>query len=189
LSLSRWKIASVVALALVTLYAAGWFFLPSDGSRGFSPWDRLTGETPSAKVAAYVGAVARGDEATALRLWELPSTNLPDGRAAALGRRRMDVTRALIAAGVRSDVTIRSVEWWRTCCEPGVIADPGEAGGARLQIQLVDRQGSALRYVVDVFDRDGAYWGAAAGNPARHRVVRDVYPADQPPLFWTLGHS
>ncbi len=188
--MSRRKIAGVVALALVSLYAAGWFFLPSDGSRGFSPWDRITGETPSAKVDAYVRAVARGDEAAALDLWEPPAVDLPNGRSTALRQQRVDVTRALIAVGIRPDVAIRSIEWWRTCCEPGLIDGPRDAGGARLRIRLIDRSGVALDYVVEVFDRDGS--SSSSGLRAlltRHWVVRDVYPADQQPLYWTWGHG
>lgn len=177
-----------LALALVIVYVAGWFFLPSDASPEFSPWQRIAGETPSAKVDAYVRAVARGDEAAALDLWELPAVDLPNGRSTALRQRRVDVTRGLIAAGIRPDAAIRSIEWWRTCCEPGLIDGPRSAGGARLQVRLVDRSGTALDYVIDVFDRDGGSSGLRA-LLTRHWVVRDVYPSDQPPLFWTWGHG
>lgn len=188
-SLPRWKTTCAVALLLAVAVAAAWLFLPSAASAGFSPWDRLSGETPGAKVAAFAHDVGRGDEATDLRLWELPSANPSDERFAALAERRAEVTRDLIAAGVRPDITIRSIEWWRTCCEPGVTEDPANAGGARMRVEFVDRDGAAREYVVDVFNRDGAYWGAAAGYPPRHWVIRDVYPDGQPPLFWTWGQG
>lgn len=52
--LPRWKILCVIALMMACAFAAAWLFLPSTGWAGFSPWDRLTGETPGAKVAAFV---------------------------------------------------------------------------------------------------------------------------------------
>jgi hypothetical protein len=58
------------------------------------------------------------------------------------------------------------------------------AGGARLRVRFADRSGAALDYIVDVFDRDGGSSGARA-LLTRHWVVRDVYPADQQPLYWT----
>ncbi|HEX5417311.1 MAG TPA: hypothetical protein VFZ25_16725 [Chloroflexota bacterium] len=181
---SLWKIAGIAALVLALLFALSWLFLPSDSSGAFSPWERLTGETPSAKVDAYVEAVARGDETAALARWELPTWNLPNERTDALRARRLETTRALITAGMRSEVTIRSAEWWRTCCEPGVIHSAADAGGARLTVRLTDRNGATHVYTFDVFNRDGAYWGAAMDFPARHWVVRDVYPVGQLPLFW-----
>lgn len=144
----------------------------------------LRGERAAARLDAYVRAILRGDGRAAWDAWELPQWELAAGRSAALQKRRQDVTRDLLAAGIRPDYSILHIEWWRTCCEPGVTSDSRSAGGARIQVQFVDRQGQPLAYTVDVFTGDGAYWGAAMGYPVRHWVLRDVYPADEQPLFW-----
>ena len=97
----RLLLASLVTLVVLAGLGVGWFFPPINRFGGFSPWELLTGETPSAKVNAFIDAVSRGDEAAALALWELPKTPFPAGRTQALGARRLAVTRDLILAGVR----------------------------------------------------------------------------------------
>lgn len=146
--------------------------------------ERISGETAEAKVAAYVRSVARGDRRAALAVWEVPGWEGHDGWQASLGERRERVTDELIAAGIDSEFTILNVEWWGTCCEPSPIDDPRQAGGARLRVQLIRQDRSPSCYVFEVFVRDGAYWGAAAGYPPRHWALRDVYPEGQEPLFW-----
>jgi hypothetical protein len=161
----------------------GWLFLPSIR---LTLLEQITGNTPAARTRAYVEAVLRGDEEAALAAWELPSWELPDGRSTALAERRQAVTRELIAADLQEDFLIRHTEWWNTCCEPGVICDPRNAGGARIAVQFLDQRGLPVTYVFDVFHRDGPYWGAAAGHPPRHWVLRDVYAQGQEPLFWRM---
>jgi len=165
------------------IYLLGWFFLPSIR---LTLLERITGNTPAARTRAYLEAVLRGDEKAALAAWELPSWELPDGRSKALAERRQAVTHELIAAELQEDFLILHTEWWNTCCDPCVICDPRNAGGARITVQFLDQRGLPVAYVFDVFHRDGAYWGAAAGYPPRHWVLRDVYARGQEPLFWRM---
>jgi len=186
-----WTVRRVgfILLAIVFLGIAGlagvwlWLFPPVAALRA-TVQERITGETPHAKIRAYVRAVVRGDETAALASWELPTWELPDGQSSALSERRRAVTRELMVAGVTADFLVLGTQWWRTCCEPGVINNPRDAGGARVSIQFLDRNGSPLIYVFDLFTRGGPYWGGAMGYPPRRWALRDVYPSSQEPLFW-----
>lgn len=183
LKLSR-KVRAIVAI-LVGVGILGMWLWSHCGALFCAPiCERLSGEGAQAKVAAYVRAVARGDEGAAFAVWELPSREAYEGWRTALNERRQSVTGELIDAEIGSHFTILNVEWWRTCCEPGVILDPHEAGGVRFRVKLWDRDGSPLVYIFDVFVRGVTYWGAAAGYPPRHWMLRDVYPPNQEPLFW-----
>ena len=144
----------------------------------------LLGQTPQAEVEAFVRAVGSGDALAAETVWELPEHELRDGRSAALAERRERTIRQLIEMGIRDEIVVVDVAWWRTCCEPAVIDDARSAGGARIRVDLRDRAGERHRYVFDVFSREGAYWGAATGYPPRDWVLRDVYPPSQEPIFW-----
>jgi hypothetical protein len=153
------------------------------------PWratiqELIRGETPEARVAAYVQAIVRGDEEAALAAWEVRTEEAPEGRSALLNERRQEVTRELLAAGLDPDYTILGIEWWSTCCEPGVTDDPRNAGGARITVQFLGQDGWPLLYLFDVFNRGGSYWGAAAGYPPRSWALYDVYPQGDEPLFW-----
>ena len=146
--------------------------------------ERVRGETPQARVDAYVQAVLAGDEEAALAAWTLPGPERSDELSAALRQRRRDVTRQLIAADLDEAYTITDVEWWTTCCEPHATCDARNAGGARVRVQLLDRDVLPVAYVFDVFHRDGPYWGAALENPPRRWTLNDVYPRGEEPLFW-----
>ncbi len=170
----------------VTLALAGWVLL-GGLLAGCGPIvEPVTGESPQAKVQAYVRSISSHDEPAALNLWELPGTGLPAERTAELAQRCERITHALIDEGIRPDTSILGIEWWRTCCEPGVTQDARDAGGARLRVQLVDARGGPQLYIFDVFTRE-PYWGAAADYPPRQWILRDVYPLGQDPLFWTSG--
>lgn len=173
-------------LLLALLLLIGCIYLLGSPSTRLTLLEQIGGNTVTARARAYAEAILRGDEEAALAIWELPSWELPDGRLAALAERRKAVTRELIAADLQEDFLILHTEWWRTCCEPGVICDSHEAGGARITVQFLDRRGLPVTYVFDVFHRDGPYWGAAAGYPPRHWVLRDVYARGQEPLFWRM---
>lgn len=138
---------------------------------------------PQRPVEAFVEAIIRGDEAAAIALWEVPSERDD------LAERRRQVIEALHAAGIAPRNMVLHVEWWRTCCEPGVTCDPRNAGGARLRVQFLDGEGKPLLYTFDVFTRRQPYWGAAEGYPSRDWVIRDVYPEGEPPLFWPLVYE
>ena len=147
--------------------------------------ERIMNETPKAKVAAYFGAVIKGDERKALTIWQLPEWEGWESSEAAplLSERRENVTKELLAMGIK-DYNILNVEWWGTCCEPHVIENPREAGGARIRVQLTSRDDDEHVYILDVFHRETSYWGGAGGYLPRHWVLRDVYPSGQKPLFW-----
>ncbi len=147
--------------------------------------EKIMNETLEVKVAAYFGAVIEGDERKALAIWQLPDWEGWESSEAAplLSERRESVTKELIVMGIKG-FDILSIEWWRTCCEPGVIDLPREAGGARIRVQLTSRDNAKCVYILDVFHRETSYWGKAGGYLPRHWVLRDVYPSDQKPLFW-----
>jgi hypothetical protein len=191
---SRKRPALSLAIAIGVLLGLGalalWLFFSMDGSAlRATVVEQLTGETPEARIDAYVQAVLRGDAQSALTAWELPDWDLPAGRSALLAARREQVTRDLLGAGFQHDYMILHIEWWRTCCEPGPICSSREAGGARVSVQFLDREGRPLSYTLDLFTRDGAYWGGAMGYPPRQWALRDVYPTGEEPLFWRLVYE
>lgn len=183
LKLSR-KVGAIVAVFIGVGILGVWLCFQCRSVFCTAMCGQFSGEEAQAEVAAYVRAIARGDEGAAYAVWELPSWEGYEGWHTALSERRQSVTGKLMAAGIDSDFTILNVEWWRTCCEPGVILNPREAGGVRFRVKLWDRDGSPLVYIFDVFVRGVTYWGAAAGYPPRHWMLRDVYPPNQEPLFW-----
>jgi hypothetical protein len=140
--------------------------------------EQVLGRTPEAEIAKYLAAIAEGDRHSALTLW--PVAGAPD---AALEVRRASVTDELLTYGPRLEYRILDVVWWRTCCEPGVVDDPAEAGGARIRVS-VDGNQPAAAYVFDLLV-PGGYWGAAAGYPVRQWDIVDVYPEGAEPLAWT----
>jgi len=143
--------------------------------------ERVMGETPEAKIAAYMRAIVRGDREAALGAWELGAAQQPHYEA--LEQRREQVTNELLALGVR-EFTILEHQWWTTCCEPHVICDARNAGLARVWVQVLDDQGNPQGYILDVLTREQPYWGDAMGNPFRRWVIRDVYPTGEEPLYW-----
>ena len=177
----------VISLVLIILCLVGfWLLLPSVR---LTLLERITGNTPETRTRTYVRAVLRGDEEAALTAWVLPSWELPNGRSTALAERRQAIIPEMIAADLQDDFLILDTEWWRTCCEPGVICDSLNAGGGRVSVQFLDQQGLPVTYIFDVFHRDGSYWGDAMGYPRRHWVLRDIYLRGEEPLFWRLVYE
>ena len=148
--------------------------------------EKLTGETPQVKVDAFMGAIILGNRSTAVDLWYLDDLSPDSDKYKALQARREKVTDELLHAQIQPEYMILRTEWWRTCCEPGVICDARGAGGARLHIQLIDSQGLPAHYIFDVFSVEQPYWGAAMGYPPRHWVIRDIYPPDEHPIYWPV---
>jgi hypothetical protein len=180
----------IFAIGLIVLAFTGlflWSLIPAGGDLAAlwaSLQEQLTGETPEAKIAAYIHAVSERQGQAALDVWELPDWDTTSGRWAPLIKRRQKITQELVAADIQSDFFILATEWWRTCCEPGVITNTRNAGGARVWVELHNGRGVRQVYIFDVWVRGNAYWGAAMGYPPRQWVLRDVYPEGQTPLFW-----
>jgi hypothetical protein len=141
--------------------------------------EQALGRTPQAQIVDYLAAIAEGNRREALALWSLP------GRSnAALATRRQSVTDVLLTYGPRLEHHVLDVVWWRTCCEPGVISDPNEAGGARVRVAVRGESQPERIYVFGLLV-PGGYWGAAAGYPLREWTIVDIYPEDAAPLAWT----
>jgi hypothetical protein len=147
---------------------------------GHSLLEQALGQTPQAQIRSYFGAIVNGDRQAALALWSLGNSPTPDFTA-----RRESMTDELLAYGARLEYEILDVEWWRTCCEPGVIDDPDQAGGARFRVLVRNGKGLAKIYRFDLLV-PGGYWGEAAGNPVRRWALVDVYPEEESPLAWPL---
>jgi len=184
---SKWK-RSLTGMGLAASLVLGiWIGQRCAAIRLVSPgslMERLAGDTAEAQISAYVRAIAEGDRSAAMAAWELPDWDASEGWTEALENRQGAVTEELLAAGIDREYSVGDVEWWRTCCEPGVITDSSSAGGARYRVRLMSQDGRPLVYMFDVFVRGGAYWGAAMGHPRRYWVLRDVYATDEEPLFW-----
>lgn len=171
-----WR-TGLTAVALVALSILGSNLSCGVGNRLV---ELALGQTPQNKIGNYLGAIARGDRQAALDLWSRSTSPGPTGD---LQARREVVTDDLLAYGRRLEYTILEVEWWRTCCEPAVIDDPDQAGGARVRVAVSgkDLPGKVYRFDLVV---PGGYWGDAAGNPARRWVLVDIYPDEEAPLAW-----
>jgi hypothetical protein len=142
--------------------------------------ERATGEIPEAKVVAYLEAIRQGDEASTHNCWRPTNKHWgPDYEA-----RRKAITGAISSLGSDISFRILDVEWWRTCCEPGVIDDPRSAGFARLRVAISRGLGEKIIYVFDVLISGGAYWGEMMGCPIRHWEIIDAYPEAEEPLYW-----
>jgi hypothetical protein len=89
-------------------------------------------DTPERQIDAYLAATSAGDEARALAAWPVFTGGIHP--LPALLARRAELTRELAAKRVGTSHVVRSIEWWRTCCEPGPIDDPGNAGLARAHV-------------------------------------------------------
>jgi hypothetical protein len=140
--------------------------------------EQVLGQTPQSRIGSYLDAIARGDRQAALDLWS--QWNFPSGD---LQARREAVTNDLLARGPRLEYRILQVEWWRTCCEPAVIDDPAQAGGARVRVAVSGADHPVRIYRFDLVV-PGGYWGDAAGNPVRRWILVDIYPDEEVPLAW-----
>lgn len=173
--------AVVVVLGIAFMALALWW-LPDIYAPVLGPANRLVeraiGETPQAKVASYLALVARGDRDGALALWPVDERLGPEYE-----ERRHSVTTELERLGPDLSHQVLEIEWWSTCCEPGVITDSRGAGFARLWVE-VSGDGEARQYVFDVLVRGGAYWGRMEGYPVRRWQILDVYPVEEGSLVW-----
>src|SRR5919106_3553314 len=83
-------------------------------------------DSPDGEVARYLAATSAGNEQAALDAW--PTFVGGIHPLPALLARRGEVTRELVKLRVGGSYRVTSTEWWRTCCEPGRIDDPSNAG-------------------------------------------------------------
>ena len=175
------------AIGVLALLALSSFILgigPASAARA-DLIETVRNETPQAKVEAFLRATAAGDEAAALAAWEYPDWLARQDRGPALGERRAAVTRNLTELRLGGRVFERGIEWWRSCCEPGVIENSREAGFARIHVTLSREEDSrGWFYFFDVVTRGGAYWGGAMDYPPREWAIVDVYPMSEKPIFW-----
>ena len=147
--------------------------------------ETITNERPEAKVAAYLRATAAGDERGAAALWEIPDWLARQDVGPVLAARRSAVTREMASLQLVGSAQPIGIQWWRTCCEPGVIERQREAGFARIYVSLSRPDDARVwYYVLDVVTRGGAYWGVAMGYQPREWMLVDVYPMGEKPLFW-----
>jgi len=140
--------------------------------------ERALGKTPEAQVRRYLAAISKGDRQAALSVWSPPAT--PN---TVLEARRAAVTDALLSYGLDLQYQVLDIVWWRTCCEPGVIKDPNEAGGANIWVAIQRAGQPETVYLFDVLV-PGGYWGAAAGSSIRNWTLVDVYPEEADPIAW-----
>lgn len=164
---------TLIALVLLVVLAPG-----AGSPMDHQVVERMLGQTPEAQIRKYLAAVAEGDRQAALDLWGLPALSNPS-----MENRRSNITAELVAHGPTLHFQILDVEWWRTCCEPATIEDPGQAGGARVQVLLGSQAHADRIYTFDLLV-PGGYWGEAAGNPVRHWSIVDIYPQNALPLAW-----
>ena len=169
-----WRLAlTLVLLALLIIFGPG--IGSGTGSR-LVEW--ATGQTPQAQIVRYLDAVAAGNRLAALSRWPMAEPADP-----ILEARRTSVTNDLLAFGPGLHYQITEVVWWRTCCEPGIVDDPGQAGAARFQVAIRGKSRPEKVYTFDLLV-PGGYWGQATPYPVRRWDIVDIYPKEQAPLAW-----
>jgi len=176
----------LIFLVGMGLGASGlWWTIQNVAGLRYFLLDHPSGNLPQEKIGAFVQAVVQGNKTAALELWEVYEQSAPQQQSA-MGKRQQIVISDLLSAKINPEYVILGMEWWGTCCEPAVLNDSRDAGGARIKVQFLDKNELPVVYTFDVFTREQPYWGAAAGYPPRDWVIRDVYPENKQPLFWRL---
>ena len=176
----------VIFLAGIGMGASGlWLAFQNYDELRYLLIEQPTVNSPQAKIANFMKSITKGDKSTALKLWEIPNTTFSEQQNA-LQIRRERVISDLVSANINPEYMLLGIEWWTTCCEPNVTNNPQNAGGARINVQFLDKNGLPVPYTFDVFTRDQPYWGSAEGYPPRDWVIRDVYPDNKEPLYWPL---
>jgi hypothetical protein len=130
-------------------------------------------DTPERRVAAYLAATSSGNEPLALEAWvPYPRSVLVSDDLRAL---RTDLTHELTTLRVGGTYTIRSVEWWRTCCEPGRLDGEQNAGLARMHVVATDSAGNEHRLLFEVWVKTLTWWGDAAGETVKDWTLYEVH--------------
>ena len=155
--MKRLVVLAVVGLAAIVLWTV------------ISP--RL--DSPERQVARYLAATSSGNEKDALDAW--PTFTGGFHPTAALLARRTELTRELTTLRVGASHRVKSTEWWRTCCEPGQIEDPSNAGLARIHVIATDAAGHEYPLVFQVFVKAIVWHGDAAGETVKDWNLYEVY--------------
>ena len=138
-------------------------------------------DTPERQVDGYLSATGAGDEARALDAWAVFSGGLHP--LPALLARRTTLTHELAARRVGTTYIVRPIDWWRTCCEPGPIDGPRNAGLARVHVAATDASGEEHDLVFEVFVKKLAWWGDAGGESVRDWTLYEVHREGDPCVF------
>jgi len=177
-------LTAAVFLAGIALGAAGlWMISSQNGELSQFLLDHPSGNTPQKRIDAFISSIRADRGRRAFTLWEIEGSASQES-ANPLKARRKQVIADLVGAGITNDTLILGTEWWTTCCEPHVTCREIEAGGARVSVQVLDKDGNPQLYIFDVFNREQPYWGGAEGYRRRDWVIRDVYPFEEEPLYW-----
>ena len=169
-----------MGLTLMTLTALAIVGLNASCSPAHHLLEEALGRTPRHQIAGYLSAIARGDRSAALEHWPAPVSS-----DSGLMARRDLVTDTLLDHGRSLEYRVLDTVWWRTCCEPAVIDDQAQAGGARVRVAIGNGYEPESTYTFDLLV-PGGYWGDAAGNPLRDWEIVDVYAEDMQPLAWIV---
>src|SRR5437667_432693 len=148
MTLSPWTtMKRITALGLLVILAAATLFFTQCTYSGAAWLASLNGDTPEGTISAYVHALSRGDQGTALAVWNLPAAYLnrdsarrpssavpfPSPVAAndvdagwrsvvdGFAARRLGLTHQLATAGIRDQVEYQEKHWWTLCCDPREI--------------------------------------------------------------------
>ena len=142
-------------------------------------------QTPEQAVARYMERVMRGDDVAALTTWVAPGPRGQQARIDALNQRRDLVTKALSSSPPTSYHVV-GIEWWRTCCEPGIAEKPEHAGLARVRVAL-DLPAGSGEYFFDVRKDPSCCMPGDAFDALQFRywTLLDVYPTTKLPLQFT----
>jgi hypothetical protein len=164
---SKWVAIGIAGLAAILVTVVALAVRPFD--------------TPERQVDAYLAATAAGDETRALDAWKVFAGGIHP--LPVLLARRTDLTRELAAKRVGTTHTIRSIEWWRTCCEPGPIDGSGNAGLARVHVSATDPSGGSYDLVFEVFVKTLNWSGDAGGGTVRDWTLYEVHREADPCVF------
>jgi hypothetical protein len=159
----------IIGIAVVALLA-GYLWLTQGAGHTVAEW--ALGESPQARLRAYVAAVDRGDREAAMALWR--SEGLPG-----CAERRQQVTGELLAMGPGLEYRVTGVSWWAAwCCDGGEVEDPSLANVVRLHVEIGSPQSPARQCVFEV--RARTFLGPQAPGEQRVRLwsLADVFPAE-----------
>jgi hypothetical protein len=144
-------------------------------------------DTPERQIDAYLAATSAGDEAGALDAWPVFTGGIHP--LPALLTRRTELTRELAANRVGTTHVVRSIEWWRTCCEPGPIEDSRNAGLARAHVTATDANGKTYELVFEVFVKTLNWSGDAGGQTVKDWTVYEVHLESESCVFPSTAYG